>query len=68
MFPYEKEEAWLSGYRAELVIKRPRVQVLTCLLAPRITLGGPEIKSLATIVIQPNGLPSTSWNYLFYSS
>lgn len=51
MFPYEKEEECLSGYRAELVIQRPRVQVLTCLLAEGITLGGPEIKSLATIVI-----------------
>ena len=51
MFPYKKEEAWLSGYRAELVIQRPRVQVLTCLLAEGIILGDPEIKSLATIVI-----------------
>ena len=51
MFPYEKEEAWLSGYRVELVIQRPRVQVLTCLLAAGITRGGLEIKSLVTIVI-----------------
>ena len=50
MFPYEKEEARLSGYRAELVIQRPRVRVLTCLLAVGISLGGPEFKSLATIV------------------
>ena len=51
MFPYEKEEVWLSGYTAELVIQRPQVRVLTCLLAVGITLGGPEFKSLATIVI-----------------
>jgi len=38
MFPYEKEEAWLSGYRAEIVIQRTRVQVLSCLLAAGITL------------------------------
>ena len=51
MFPYEMEKAWLSGYRAELAIQRPRVQVLTCLLAAGITVGDPEIKSLANIVI-----------------
>ena len=51
MFPYQKEETWLSGHRAELVIQRPRVQVLNCLLAEGISFGGPEIKSLATIVI-----------------
>ena len=42
MFPYKKEEAWLSGYGAGLVIQRPRVQVLTSLLAG-ITLSSPEI-------------------------
>ena len=58
MFPYEKEEARLSGYRAELVIQRPRVRVLTCLLAVGITLLPVGILNHVMFHL----------NYLFYSS
>ena len=44
-----------------LVIRRPRVQVLLWPLAGFVH-GSPEFKFLATLVKQPTGSPSTSWD------